>query len=73
MPINPEYRSGEIAYLLEHSEPELAIAVAARRDQLSGGLAESAHRPPIVALEEFPSTLPKPRHPAVPGQPTTRQ
>ena len=25
VPINPEYRAGEIAYLLEHSEPELVI------------------------------------------------
>ena len=28
VPINPEYRAGEIAYLLEHSEPELVIALA---------------------------------------------
>ena len=70
VPINPEYRAGEIAYLLEHSEPELVIALAARRQQLSVGLAESGHRPPVVALEEFPSLPPKPLRPAVPGQPT---
>ena len=46
VPINPEYRAGEIAYLLEHSEPELgAIALPARRQQLIDALAESTHRP----------------------------
>ena len=48
VPINPEYRAGEIACLLEHSEPELAIALAARRQQLSVGLAENGHRPPAT-------------------------
>jgi len=70
VPINPEYRAGEIAYLLEHSEPELVIALAARREQLLGGQAESTHRPTIVDLETFTTTLPKPSCPALPGQPT---
>ncbi|HET6220589.1 MAG TPA: AMP-binding protein, partial [Dongiaceae bacterium] len=45
VPINPEYRTGEIAYLLEHSEPELVIVLAARRQHLIDALPESARRP----------------------------
>ncbi len=70
VPINPEYRAGEISYLLEHSEPEIVIALAARRAQVLAGVAESAHRPIIVDLETFATTLPKPLRPAMPGHPT---
>jgi crotonobetaine/carnitine-CoA ligase len=70
VPINPEYRAGEIAYLLEHSEPEMVLGLAARRQQLLGGLSESTHRPQIVDLEKFASALPEPSRPALPGQPT---
>ncbi len=69
VPINPEYRAGEIAYLLEHSEPEIVIALTARRQQVLDGVAESAHRPPVVALEDFAAALPRPSRPASPGQP----
>jgi acyl-CoA synthetase (AMP-forming)/AMP-acid ligase II len=68
VPINPEYRTGEIAYLLEHSEPELVVCLASRRQHLIDAFSESGHRPGIVALEEFSSTLPKPLRPAAPGQ-----
>ena len=70
VPINPEYRAGEIAYLLEHSEPEFVLGLAPRRQHLVEALAESRHRPAIVTPEEFASTLPKPLRPAEPGQPT---
>jgi acyl-CoA synthetase (AMP-forming)/AMP-acid ligase II len=70
VPINPDYRTGEIAYLLEHSEPELVIVLAARRQHLLDALPESSHRPGIVVLEEFASALTKPSRPALPGQVT---
>jgi crotonobetaine/carnitine-CoA ligase len=70
VPINPEYRSGEIAYLLEHSEPEFVLGLASRRQSLIEALSESSHRPPIIAIEEFASALPKPLRPASPGEPT---
>jgi crotonobetaine/carnitine-CoA ligase len=70
VPINPEYRTGEIAYLLEHSEPALVIGLASRRPQLLEALSEIGQRPHLVALEEFGPALPKPLRPASPGQPT---
>jgi acyl-CoA synthetase (AMP-forming)/AMP-acid ligase II len=68
VPINPDYRSGEIAYLLEHSEPEFVLGLASRRQHLIEAMAESSHRPPVVDLEAFASTLAKPLQPAMSGQ-----
>ncbi len=53
VPINPDYRASEIAYLLEHSEPDLVLTLAAREGQMSSALAQSAHRPPMLPLEDF--------------------
>jgi acyl-CoA synthetase (AMP-forming)/AMP-acid ligase II len=53
VPINPDYRPSEIAFLLEHSEPDLVLTLAAREGQLRAALAESAHKPPVLLLENF--------------------
>src|SRR5215470_9577664 len=47
VPINPAYRAGEIAYLLEHAEVDLALVAAERHQQLEAGMAASTHRAPI--------------------------
>ncbi|MDQ8727485.1 AMP-binding protein [Bradyrhizobium sp. LHD-71] len=60
VPINPDYRANEIAYLLEHSEPVLALAAPERREQLEAGMNVSAHRPPIVVFDDG-SALPPAR------------
>jgi len=62
VPINPDYRPAEIAYLLEHSEPELVLAVASRAAQLKEGLAASGHRPPVRFVGDD-EPLPPPRTP----------
>lgn len=67
VPINPEYRAGEIAYLLEHSEPELVIVLPQRRQQVLDVLAGSTHRPAVIALDEIGPALPGPSRPAEAG------
>jgi crotonobetaine/carnitine-CoA ligase len=64
VPINPDYRSAEIAYLVEHAEPELVLAIDSRTAQLAQGIAESPHRPPILVVDgdRLP---PPPRRPAL--------
>ncbi|MSO65898.1 MAG: long-chain fatty acid--CoA ligase [Alphaproteobacteria bacterium] len=57
VPINPEYRAGEIAYLVDHSEPDLVVTLDAREGQMGEALAQSVHRPPIVVLSEFAGPL----------------
>jgi acyl-CoA synthetase (AMP-forming)/AMP-acid ligase II len=69
VPINPDYRPSEIAYLLEHSEPDLVLALAAREEQMCNALAQSAHRPPMLLLENFAASgLVKASRPARSGE-----
>jgi crotonobetaine/carnitine-CoA ligase len=51
VPVNPDYRPAEIAYLLGHSKPELVLALASRADQLREAMDLSAHVPPAVTPE----------------------
>src|SRR5262245_8165659 len=39
VPINPDYRAAEIAYLIEHSEPDLIVAIGARQASVHEALA----------------------------------
>src|SRR5262245_21137353 len=48
VPINPDYRAAEIAYLVDHSEPDLVLTLASREASIAAALAESAHRPAVV-------------------------
>lgn len=66
IPINPDYRAGETAYLLEHSEPDLVLAVGWRRGQIEEALAQSTHTPPLVTAEAFAETLPDAPRAALP-------
>jgi acyl-CoA synthetase (AMP-forming)/AMP-acid ligase II len=66
VPINPDYRAGETAYLLEHSEPDLILTLGRREGQVREALAQSSCRPHVQTLEAFSGgTLPTPlRHAA---------
>ena len=44
VPINPDYRPSEIAYLLSHSKADLALVVDDRREHLRAGVAECARQ-----------------------------
>jgi acyl-CoA synthetase (AMP-forming)/AMP-acid ligase II len=59
VPINPDYRSSEISYLLEHSEPSLALVLGERREQIAAGREASRHHPPVVTLETFGADMPR--------------
>lgn len=58
VPVNPDYRPGEIAYLLEHSEADLALVAPERRDQLEAGMAASSHTAPIALFDDLGSLAP---------------
>jgi acyl-CoA synthetase (AMP-forming)/AMP-acid ligase II len=66
VPINPDWRAAETAYLLEHSEPDLVLALGVRERQIGDGLALSGHRPPVAVAETFADGLPRCLRP--PGQ-----
>jgi crotonobetaine/carnitine-CoA ligase len=70
VPINPDYRAGEIAYLLDHSTPDLILVLASHDAKVTEALAQSTHAPPKLLLEDFVAPLtPVPRR-ADSGQPT---
>lgn len=60
VPVNPDYRSGELAYLIDHSKIDLAVVVDTRLAQFAAGLAEASHQAPVVPLSSFSASLPPP-------------
>ena len=69
VPINPDYRPAETAYLLEHSAPLLILTLASRRTQIEAALAVSTHKPP-THLPEDGSAPPAALIAAAGGNPT---
>jgi long-subunit acyl-CoA synthetase (AMP-forming) len=69
VPINPDYRAGEIAYLLDHSEPDLVLTLAGRTNQIALALEQAGHRPPVVVAEDFDTALKPPSRQAQGAQP----
>ncbi len=63
VPVNPDYRPAEIAYLLDDSAADLAIAEGSRADLMRAGIAEATNRPPLVTAGD-PTPLPITRRPA---------
>ena len=53
VPINPDYRTRELAYLLEHSQVDLVVALGERKAQLLQAMDGSSHRAPVVELKDF--------------------
>jgi acyl-CoA synthetase (AMP-forming)/AMP-acid ligase II len=64
VPINPDYRAGETAYLLEHSKPDLVLTLSSREGQVCEALAQSTHKPPVALSERMPAALAKASRPA---------
>lgn len=59
VPVNPDYRPAEIAYLLEDSGAELAITVDGLNNLMAEGNAAASHQVPILLLQDFEANLPK--------------
>jgi crotonobetaine/carnitine-CoA ligase len=61
VPVNPDYRANEIAYLLDSSAADLAIVSGERREQLMAGLASATHMAPVALFDELATVLPASR------------
>jgi acyl-CoA synthetase (AMP-forming)/AMP-acid ligase II len=73
VPVNPDYRPREMAYLVDHSRVDLVVVLGDRRALLDLALAESAHRPGVVGFEAFDTAdLPAPPRPGD-GRPVSAQ
>lgn len=69
VPINPDYRAGEIAYLIDHCEPDLIVSLGARESRIADAISEAAHRPLTAIAEDFVTTLPTSRRKPLAGKP----
>lgn len=58
VPINPDYRPRELAYLIDHSRVDLVVVLQGRVDALRAALREASWQPGFATLEGFAQTLP---------------
>jgi acyl-CoA synthetase (AMP-forming)/AMP-acid ligase II len=68
VPINPDYRAGEIAYLLDHSKPDLVLALAA----LAGRIDEALGVRPPAAVDAARGVRRMPADCAIQARPECR-
>jgi crotonobetaine/carnitine-CoA ligase len=69
VPVNPEYRHDELAYQMDHSEADLAIAVSERVGALEAVARERGKPLPVVDAGAWPASLPRPAPAPRPGTP----
>ncbi len=68
VPINPDYRPRELAYLIDHARVDLVVALPVRVPALHAALAETHHQPPVATPGDM-AVLPAPAQPAQAGEP----
>jgi crotonobetaine/carnitine-CoA ligase len=71
VPVNPDYRPAEVAYLLEDSAADLALVAPELAELMAAGVAESGLNVPTVEMTETLSDLPNPARPAPSDQPVS--
>lgn len=58
VPVNPDYRPREYAYLIDHAQVDLLVVLQDRIEHTQTALAHSSNQPQVVALEAFTTDLP---------------
>ncbi len=59
VPVNPDYRTNELTFLIEHSRIDLAIVIQGRMAQMRAALAETPHAVQVVVFEDFDFGIPQ--------------
>lgn len=59
VPLNPEFRSDDLAYILGHSEADLIVALAEHIGNIQSGVTTLGRAIPIVDQAHFAETLPR--------------
>ena len=71
VPINPDYRPRELAYVVDHAKVDLIVALSSRQDSVQAALALTQHQAPVALLEDFAhQPLPRASTPPATGEPT---
>ena len=59
VPLNPDHRPREMAYVLDHARVDLVVVLASLEAQLLMGMAEAEHsQPQVVLFENFAASVP---------------
>lgn len=58
VPVNPDYKSAELAYLVDHARVDLIVVLRSSLSLVREALSQTRHQPPVVALEDFLAALP---------------
>jgi acyl-CoA synthetase (AMP-forming)/AMP-acid ligase II len=61
VPLNPDHRAGEMAFVIDHAQVDLVVCVGALEALLRAALGEAGRQPAVVRFEDFGRTLPPPR------------
>jgi acyl-CoA synthetase (AMP-forming)/AMP-acid ligase II len=61
VPINPDYRSEETKYLLDHSEAEVVVAVSEQVHSLRTTAETTERKAPVIDIREVPEAVPRPK------------
>ena len=64
VPVNPDYRARELAYLIDHAHVDLAVVLASRLPDWEAAAREAQWQPPCVVFERFEAGLPTVAAPA---------
>ena len=64
VPVNPDYRRAELAYLLSHSEAVLAVVLSERLGDLAEAVSEAALQLPVIDANTVLAGLPEIARPA---------
>lgn len=67
VPVNPDYRAAEIAYLVSHCRADAAVVLEGRAAQFAHGVAQSGHPVPTVTMDGFAAGAPRPLRRAASG------
>lgn len=64
VPVNPDYRAAELAYLIDHSRVDLIVSISSRLREIEDALALASHRTPVMLIDEARASIPPPGQPA---------
>lgn len=60
VPVNPDYRTGELSYLIEHAKLDVLVLLPTYVPALQSALEQCKHRCPWVLLDDVANDLPSP-------------
>ena len=64
VPLNPDFRQDDFAYVLGHSEADLIVTIPKHKALMDAAVATLPRRIPVVATDTFADTLPRVTRPA---------